>query len=225
MGKRAPYISVIIPTLNEQENIGRVIRGIKSALGRYSYEIIVVDKHSQDRTAGIARELGALVINDSGGKGSALIRGFSEASGKILISMDADLSHRPDELRLLVAGIESGYDMCAGSRFMARGGTEDMPLLRRAGNRFFVWLVNFVYGSSFTDLCYGYRAFKKDAVKKLHLQERGFGIETEMSIKATKAALKIIEVPSYEKKRASGAGKLRTVSDGYAILKTIFSNL
>ena len=220
-----PYISIIIPTLNEGKNIARVLRGVKEVLRGYSYEIIVVDKHSSDRTAPVAKSMGARVLYDDKGKGSALIKGFHSAKGKILISMDADLSHRPNELKLLVAGIESGYDMCTGSRFMARGGTSDMPLIRKIGNSFFVRLVNLLYGSSFTDLCYGYRALTKEATRGLGLRESGFGIETEMSIKATKASLRILEVPSYEKRRATGAGKLRTFSDGYRILATILGNL
>ena len=220
-----PYISIIIPTLEEEQNIGRVLRGVRSVMKGYSYETIVVDKHSKDRTVAIARSLGARVLYDDEGKGSALVKGFRNAHGKILISMDADLSHRPNELKLLVAGIESGYDMCTGSRFMAKGGTADMPVLRKFGNSFFVHLVNLLYGSSFTDLCYGYRALTKGATEKLDLREKGFGIETEMSIKATKASLRILEVPSYEKRRATGAGHLRTFSDGYRILSTILGNL
>lgn len=220
-----PYISIIIPTFNEEQNIGRMIKGVKQVMGDYSYEIIVVDNNSADGTVKIAGSLGARVIHDDKGKGSALIKGFKDANGSILISMDADLSHRPNELRLLVTGIESGYDMCTGSRFLTGGGTEDMPLIRKLGNKFFVGLVNLFYGSNFTDLCYGYRAFTKNATKKLHLSELGFGIETEMNIKATKAKLRILEIPSYEKKRRKGEAKLRTIDDGFLILKTILKNL
>ncbi len=225
MMSKKPYISIIIPTLNEEQNIRKMINGVKEVMRDYSYEIIVVDKHSIDKTVNIAKSLKARIIYDDKGKGSALIKGFNNANGRILISMDADLSHRPNELRLLVTGIESGYDMCTGSRFLTGGGTEDMPFIRKLGNKFFVGLVNLFYGSNFTDLCYGYRAFTKNATKRLHLSELGFGIETEMNIKATKAKLKILEIPSFEKKRRKGEAKLRTMDDGFIILKTILKNL
>ncbi len=139
--------------------------------------------------------------------------------------MDADLSHKPNELKLLISGIEIGYDICMGSRFIIGGGTEDMSLFRKFGNKFFVGLVNLFYHTNYTDLCYGYRSFKKGVLEKLNLKENGFGIETEISIKAVKKRLKVIEVPSMEKKRSSGNGKLRTFKDGYVILKTLFENL
>ncbi len=192
---------------------------------RYSYELIIVDKHSPDGTAEKAKALGALVLYDDIGKGSALMKGFRKAKGKITISMDADLSNRPNELALLIAGIESGHDICMGSRFLAGGGTGDMPMHRRLGNRFFVTLVNLFYGSHYTDLCYGYRSFARGVAQKLHLAETGFGIETEINIKAQKKHLRVLEVPSYEKPRLKGEAKLRGFNDGYVIFRTIFRNL
>ncbi len=219
------YISIVIPTLNEEENIHKVIKGVQEVLSDRTHEIIVVDGYSKDKTVKIAKSMGATILYDNIGKGSALIKGLHAANGKILISMDADLSNKPLELLLLVAGIEAGYDICMGSRFLMGGGSDDMPFVRRLGNSFFVFLVNLLYKARYTDLCYGYRSFSSQAIKRLALSEKGFGIETEISIKARKANLKILEVPSYEKKRAAGVGKLRTFSDGYIILKTIFKNL
>ena len=99
-----------------------------------------------------------------------------------------------------------------------------MSLFRKFGNEFFVWLVNTRYGSHYTDLCYGYRSFRKSIIKKLDLKEDGFGIETEINIVAVKKQLKVIEIPSTEKKRNAGEGKLRTFKDGYIILRTIIKN-
>jgi glycosyltransferase involved in cell wall biosynthesis len=220
-------ISVVIPTLNEEGNIGEAIKEVKKELESYGYryEIIVVDGHSTDKTVEIAKSLGAKILYDSVGKGSALRKGMEKAKGDIIISMDADLSNKPNELRLLISGIEIGYDICMGSRFIVGGGTEDMPLFRKFGNKVFVMLVNLFFRTNYTDLCYGYRGFRKGIIKKLGLKEDKFGIETEISIKAAKLGLKVLEVPSFEKKRGSGTGKLRSFRDGYAILKTIFKNL
>ena len=221
----AKRISIVIPALNEAKNIGHVITGVKKILDGRSYEIIVVDGHSKDRTASIAKRMGAKVIYDNVGKGSALIKGLHAAKGDILVSMDADLSTDPKELGLLIGGIEVGYDVCMGSRFMAGGSSEDISYIRKLGNRFFVYLVNIIFGANYSDMCNGYRSFRKDVLNKLSLHETGFGIETEISINAVKRDLKVLEVPSVEKKRVAGEGKLRTFRDGYAILRTIIKNL
>ncbi|MDE1856625.1 MAG: glycosyltransferase family 2 protein [Candidatus Micrarchaeota archaeon] len=219
-----PYISVVIPTRDEEKNVRRVITGIRQILKGYRSEIIIVDS-SHDRTPQIAKSMGATVIREELGKGAALITGFTKARGDIVISMDADLSNKPKELLLLISGIEAGYDICMGSRFMAGGGSEDMTFTRRIGNKFFVWLVNALYRSHYTDMCYGYRSFASGVFQKLSLVEQGFGIETEISIKSQKAGLKVLEVPSYEKRRVGGVGKLRTFQDGWNILRTILKNL
>ena len=218
-------VSIIIPTLNEEKNIRRLLSGVKEQLKGYKYEIIVVDKHSPDKTASIARRMGAKVLYDDFGKGSAIIAGMRAAKGDVLISMDADLSNEPNEFPLLIDAIKIGYDICMGSRFLTGGGSEDIPPIRRLGNEFFVWLVNMLFHAHFTDLCYGYRSFRKGVLEKLDLHEKGFGIEAEISIRAIKKGLKIIEMPSTEKKRAAGEGKLRTFHDGYIILRTILMNV
>lgn len=220
-----PYVSIVIPTLNEEKNIGAAIRGVKNVLAGMNYEIIIVDGRSGDRTVQIAKSLGASVIFDEVGKGSALIKGMHAARGDIVISMDADLSHRPNELKLLIAGIEAGYDICMGSRFLTGGGSDDMPLIRRMGNKFFLSMVNLFFGSSYSDLCYGYRSFSHETVRRLKLTETGFGIETEINIKSKKMGLRTVEVPSYEKRRVGGEGKLNTFRDGWIILKVIVSNI
>ncbi len=224
MSSKRPYVSIIIPTLNERSNIRRMLRGVRAAMDAHSYELIVVDGHSMDGTAEVARDMGARVLYERTGKGYALRKGFSAARGSIIISMDADMSHRPDELRLLIAGIESGYDVCMGSRFMKGGGSEDMPAFRRFGNKVFVTLVNLLYRAHYTDLCYGYRSMTSSAFRRMHLKSDGFGIETEIIIKAARAGLRVLEVPSFEKRRQAGQGKLRSLRDGYIILKTILGN-
>ena len=217
-------VSIVIPTLNEEKNIAEVIKGIRRNLFSKRYEILVVDGYSDDSTVQIARRLGARIVYDKKGKGSALRKGFASAKGSIIVSMDADLSNEPKELNLLVDSIRIGYDVCMGSRFMVGGGSEDISGIRMAGNKFFVSLVNLLFGSRYSDMCYGYRSFRKSIIRKLALQEDGFGIETEINIRAVKAGLRVIEIPSTEKKREAGEAKLRTFHDGYIILRTILRN-
>ncbi len=230
MPEKKQSVSIVVPTLNEERNIGPMLDGVKAQLDDlYRYEIIVVDGGrggpSKDGTVQIAKRKGARILYDYNGKGSALIHGLNSAKGDVVVMMDADLSHEPKELRLLIDGINVGYDVCMGSRFIIGGGSADMPFFRVFGNKVFVTLVNIIFGSNYTDMCYGYRSFRKGVAQKLRLREAGFGIETEINIKAKKAGLRIIEVPSYEKKRVSGEGKLRSFNDGLAILRTIFKNI
>ena len=224
--RKNELISVIIPTFREEKNIAKVIRGVKKQLSDYNYEIIIVDDvRSKDKTAEIARHMGARVMYDNVGKGAALVKGLKTAKGDVLIAMDADLSNEPRELKLLIDAIDIGYDICTGSRFIIGGGSEDIPLIRVFGNKFFVFLVNVIFGANYTDMCYGYRSFKRGVPQRLDLHEKGFGIETEININAIKKGFKVVEVPSTEKRRAAGEGKLRTFRDGWVILSTIMRNV
>jgi len=214
-------VSVVIPTLNEGKTLPKVLKDIPKNVD----EVIVVDGHSTDKTVKVAKKFGAKVIFDDVGKGSALRKGMKAAKGSIVITMDADCSHKSSEIGLLTEGIKAGFDICMGSRFIQGGGTEDMPWYRKLGNKFFVFLVNSIWNIHYSDLCYGYRSFRKSCIKKLKLKQDGFGIETEIAIKAAKKKLRVLEIPSYEKVRASGEGKLRTFRDGWLILKTIITEM
>lgn len=210
-------ISLIIPTKNEEGNLKRVLETIPS----YIDEIIVVDAHSKDRTVEIAKAYGCRVYYDRKGKGSAVILGVKKAKGDYVIMMDADCSNRAVEFGMLIEGLEAGYDFCFGSRFIQGGGSDEMQWYRRLGNKFFITLVNLIWGMNYSDLCYGYRSFRRSAFNKLGLKSPDFSIETEMSIKVAKKRMKVVEIPSFEKSRFSGKGNLRTFKDGWRILKRI----
>lgn len=215
--------SIVIPTLNEAKNLSVLLPQLRaSPVGRKA-ELIIVDGHSGDGTARVAKRHGARVIYDSVGKGSAIIAGMRAARGDVIIIMDADLSHATEELDELVARIRSGCDVCMGSRFMPGGGSGDITLLRFLGNKFFIALVNLIWGTRYTDLCYGYRSFSRSAARLMRLTSTGFGIETEISIKCAKMGLRTIEIPSYEKPRLHGESNLSTFGDGWIVLKTIVS--
>lgn len=221
-------VSVVIPTLNEEENLKILLKEIKRFFRKrkeFSYEIIVVDGFSQDNTVRVAKKFGCKILYDNIGKGSALGKGVRASKGDVIITIDADLSHRPIEMGLMIEGIRCGYDIVMGSRFLMGGGTEDMPWYRRIGNKFFVFLINLIWGTRYTDLCYGYRAFRKGVWERLNLENKKFGIEAEISIKAIKSRMKVLEIPSFEKKRKYGEGKLKTLRDGFQILKTILREI
>jgi len=186
-----------------------------------------VDK-SDDATPWIAMMDGARVIRQYGrGKGNALRQILPAIESNMVLLMDGDGSMRPEEIPTYVQAIDSGADIVKGSRFMRHGGSLDMTLPRRIGNLFFVLLVNLLWSTKYTDICYGFIALKKDALKKLapHLRSDDFEIETEICIKARKLGLSVCEVPSVELSRKSGSSKLSTIHDGIRILKTIMQEL
>jgi hypothetical protein len=128
----------------------------------------------------------------------------------------------PTEIHRFVDLIEVGFDYVKGSRTMEGGASEDLTRIRRFGNWVFRTLTNVLNGSRFSDLCYGYFAFRRTALDRLDLRADGFEIETEINIRAHRAGLRIGEVPSTEFVRTHGTSNLRTFSDGLRILATIF---
>ena len=215
-------ITVVIPTLNEEENIAEVIKECNFV--GFS-DILVIDGNSHDSTAKVAKELGANVIYQCGkGKGDAIRKAFAhEELGDYVVMLDADGSMDPKEIQLFLMALQNGSDIVKGSRFMPNGYSEDMTTFRRIGNKMFISIVNLLMGTKFTDLCYGYAAFSKEAIQKIHphLTSPNFEIETELFIKASQMGFKIREVPSLEHKRKNGKSHLKAFTDGFKILKTI----
>jgi len=186
--------------------------------------ILVVDGNSSDSTATIAKHSGATVIMQNGsGKGSALRQAFSSVDGEIVVFMDADGSMLTEEIPHMVQTLEQHpeIDIVKGSRFLQGGYSEDMTFMRRIGNKLFVWIVNHLWSTQYTDLCYGFGAFRQEALTKLlpHLKSQNFEIETEICIKAKRLGLEVIEVPSVERRRQYGKSHLGTFRDGARILK------
>lgn len=215
-----PTVEVIIPTKNEVNMIEEVLQGVKE----YADRIVVVDGHSQDGTPEIAKTNGVEVFTQKGaGKGGALREAFANAEKDIVIIIDADGSMNPKEIPIFLDAIASGADLAKGSRFFNGGHSEDMTVVRKIGNLFFLFLVNLFWSGNYTDLCYGFKAFTRDCIKRLrpHLNSTEFDIETEICIKSKKLGIKVVEVPSVELKRVHGNSKLNTMLDGARILKRI----
>jgi hypothetical protein len=186
--------------------------------------VVLVDGLSTDLTEVVARRLFAdlVVVHQSQrGKGAALRAGFEAASGDVIVMMDADGSNEPAEMGRFVQALEDGAEFVKGSRHLPGGGSEDWTRLRRAGNGFFVRLVNLLYGCKFTDLCYGYCAFWRRNLDALALTAEGFEIETHLALNAVKAGLKIREVESFELTRRAGVSNLNAWRDGRRVLQTI----
>jgi len=213
-------ISVVIPTLNEEKNLPWVLRRMPA----YVDEVIIVDGRSQDKTVEVAKALrpDVVVVNETRkGKGVALRAGFAAATGDIIVMLDADGSMDPQEIGWFVAPLQHDFDFVKGSRHVTGGGSEDLTRLRKAGNRALTGLANAVLHSNYSDLCYGYIAFRRECLEVLELQSDGFEIETELIVRAARAGLRIAEVPSLELDRISGASNLQTFRDGWRVLHTL----
>jgi glycosyltransferase involved in cell wall biosynthesis len=213
-------ISVVIPTLNEAQNIPWVLR----RMPLYVDEVVIVDGRSTDNTVGVAQALrkDIVVVNElRKGKGVALRSGFAAATGDIIVMLDADGSMDPREIGWFLSPLQHDYDFVKGSRHVTGGGSEDLTWLRRTGNRALTGLANAVLHSNYSDLCYGYIAFRRECLEVLQLESDGFEIETELIVRAAKAGLRIAEVPSLELGRISGVSNLQTFRDGWRVLGTM----
>ncbi|MFJ2177808.1 glycosyltransferase family 2 protein [Streptomyces sp. NPDC101062] len=215
-----PPVSVVIPAMNEAQNLPYVFR----TLPEWIHEVVLVDGDSTDDTIEVARALRPdvkVVAQRGKGKGDALISGFAACTGDIIVMVDADGSADGQEIVSYVSALVSGADFAKGSRFANGGGTDDMTAIRKLGNRVLCAVVNAKFGARYTDLCYGYNAFWRHCLDEITLDCTGFEVETLMNIRVVKAGLKVQEIPSHEYDRIHGVSNLRAVRDGLRVLKVI----
>jgi glycosyltransferase involved in cell wall biosynthesis len=219
-----PRVSVVIPALNEAENLQHVLERLPLGL----HEVILVDGNSTDGTVEAARRLlpSIRVVAQPGrGKGDALRAGFEAATGEAIVMLDADGSADPTEIPRFINALRAGADFAKGSRFIDGGGSTDITPLRRAGNWGLVATVNLLYGTRYSDLCYGYNAFWAQCLPYISPDVDGFEVETLINVRLAKAGLAVTEVPSVEFERISGASHLSVFRDGFRILRTILREL
>jgi glycosyltransferase involved in cell wall biosynthesis len=226
----------VIPALNEERNLPHVFAALPADVS----EVILVDGGSVDRTVEVARELRPDVVvvqQTRKGKGNALACGFAACKGDIIVMIDADGSTDPAEIPLFVQQLVDGADFVKGSRFSNGGFSHDITKLRKLGNDGLNLVVNVLFGTRFTDLCYGYNAFWRSVVPVLDLPDTGlpqpadgnklwgdgFEIETMINIRAAVDGMKVGEVGSIEHRRIHGETNLNTFRDGFRVLRTIFS--
>jgi glycosyltransferase involved in cell wall biosynthesis len=228
---RAPRVSVVIPTYNEAKNLPYVFSRLPADL----HEVIVVDGRSVDDTINVARSLRPdvrIVLQTRVGKGNAVACGFAEATGDIIVMLDADGSADPQEIPLFVGALTDGADFAKGTRFAKGGGSTDITRMRAWGNRWLNRTANLLYGTRYTDLCYGYNAIWSRCLPALELNPRpqrsvrkawgdGFEIETLINTRMAKARLRITEVPSFERPRLHGLSNLHTWRDGGRVLRAL----
>ena len=217
-----PRVSLVVCTLNEAGNVGDVLRRVPPVVD----EILVVDGHSTDGT--VREALAAdprvrVAFQEGRGKGDALRKGFRLARGDVVVQMDADGSMDPGEIPAFMAAIEAGADVAKGSRYLPGGGSDDLTPIRAFGNGWMCALGNLLHGARFTDLCYGFLAFRKRALDSIRIRSNGFDVEAEVALKLFRAGYRVVEVPSFEHDRVHGHSHLHAVRDGWTIVRTILS--
>jgi glycosyltransferase involved in cell wall biosynthesis len=214
-------ITVIIPAKNEGEGIKLIIASVK----KYTNEIIVVDGHSNDGTKEAAKKAGArFLLDHAKGRGEAVRLAMRKANGDAIVLFDADGSHNPSDIPILIREIEKGADEVICSR--RTGGSFDFEItpngmLRTFGSDFMAYLVNKKFHTNLSDVLYSFRAIRKKVAFKLHLKANGFDLEQEMIIKALRNGYKVKEVPSRENARKWGKSKLRTSTGVWLLYKLV----
>jgi glycosyltransferase involved in cell wall biosynthesis len=187
-------VSVIIPTHNEAQAIGRVLADLPPHLVT---EVIVVDSNSTDGTCDLARSLGAQVIEEPRrGYGRACLTGLAKAENPdVVVFLDGDYSDRPSELEIILAPIVEGRaDITLGSRFSGKSDPGALPWHQSFGNRLAAWLIRLLYGVKIGDLG-PFRAGRAEVLRALALEEATYGWAVEMILKGAIAGFRIVEVP------------------------------
>jgi glycosyltransferase involved in cell wall biosynthesis len=214
-------VSVVIPCLNEEENIDQCVRSARDALtgAGFSGEVVVVDNASEDRSASLAAAAGARVISEPRrGYGSAYLAGFAAARGKYIVMADADLTYDFNEIPRFVAELEAGAQLVMGDR-MENIQPGAMPWLHRyVGNPVLTGILNLFFRTGVRDAHCGMRALRRDVLDQLDLRTVGMEFASEMVIRASKEKLRIAEV-SIEYHPRGGESKLSTFRDGWRHLR------
>jgi glycosyltransferase involved in cell wall biosynthesis len=227
---------VVIPTLNEERNLPHVFAKLPDTIT----EVVLVDGGSIDNTIAVARALRpdvTVIQQTRTGKGNALACGFAACTSDIIVMIDADGSTDPTEIPHFITSLTTGADFVKGTRFGPGGHSHDITPLRKLGNDGLNLVVNLLFKTRFTDLCYGYNAFWTRVVPTLDLPDTalprrtdgrkhwgdGFEIETLINIRAAADGLTVTEVPSTEHARIHGTSNLNTFRDGTRVLRTILS--
>jgi len=218
--KDCPKISIIICTLNEEGNLPYVLPKIPQWID----EVLLVDGNSTDHTVKIAQELYPnikVLLQPDTGKGNAMRYGIQEATGEIVVMLDADGSTDPSEISNFIEPLLKGYHFVKGSRFLNIKPV--MPPLRRFGNRFFATLTNILYGTNYTDVCAGLNVFWKRILPQLDPMGTSFLDEPTLNIRLKKKGLKVKEIPQHDTGRIMGKANESFLPQGWRILRIIIS--
>jgi dolichol-phosphate hexosyltransferase len=215
---------IIIPTLNEEQTIGELLKGISRTHLPISLSPLVIDGGSSDKTVEICRDLGVRVIRQRGkGKGRAIRQGVESSDADIVVIIDGDGTYSLADLGRLVEPLLSDTaDMTVGSRILGKREKGAISLLNRVGNKLFNAAINFALKSNVSDSLSGYRIFFRKTFMSFILFSDSFEIEVEMTVEALARGFRVVEVPiSYTKRKGTSRTKLNPIEDGIQIGKTL----
>lgn len=215
-------VSVILAAYQEAGTIENVVNGCREHTP-YLHEILVIDDGSTDGTGDLAEKAGAKVIRlaRNGGKGVAIRRGIAEASGDLLLFMDADGQDEPNEIPRLIEAFAPGIDMVVGSRFRGTFGSGAITPLNRFGNQALTEVVNLLFGARLTDTQAGFRAVRTEAARRARLSALRYDIEVDLLLSVLRSGGRVVEVPVSRKRRDHGQTHLDSFRDGSRILLRI----
>jgi len=217
-------ISVIIPALNEETTIGKVVKDFRK--NRRVSQVIVYDGNSTDRTREFAKKAGAKVYTQDGkGKGIAIREIFERIDSDIYVLVDGDDTYPAEKLDMLLKPVlENRADMVIGTRMNKMSEKGSLTRLHRLGNRIISKTIGFFFSNKLDDVLSGYRVISKKLAKNIMLTSNGFEIETELTIKSLIENYRLMEMPvKYRKRPDKSKSKLSSFGDGYLIFYTIFS--
>jgi glycosyltransferase involved in cell wall biosynthesis len=217
-------LSVIIPAKDEEATLPALLEDLNSViptLDGYTVEVICVDDHCRDRTAAIARAMGARVVENTRkpGKGNALRAGFEAATGDLLMMMDADYSHRPEDMPGFLSAMREGVGLVIGSRVF--GGSDEYTHIRALGNVFLSGALGLSVGRYLSDALNGYKLFRRNVFTDFRYTSRMFEIEIEIIANTMRKGYRVVEVVSHERARAGGEMKSRVIRHGTRFLARI----
>lgn len=214
--------TIVIPALDEEKGIAVVLEKLCSVVDD-TYELIVVDDGSSDRTAEVAQAFPCEVIQHrvNRGKGEALKTGIREAKGDAVIWIDADDTYPVEPIPEMSAALHDGYDLVFTSR---QGGREEIPMFNRLGNALFSWSVRTLYGFGGSDPCTGLGGVQKGHLIRMNLTGQRFTIDSEIALKAGRMGLRVLDMPIQYRERI-GEAKLSGVKDGFQIAMGILAHI
>lgn len=225
MPPKEMLLSVVIPMFNEELTIGNIIDRTQIALQEIGqpYEIIVIDDHSHDRSVQAAKErsIKLFILKQHMGKGYALRAGFGKAKGDIIVTIDSDGSHLPEELSEVLEPVLGGRaDLVIGSRYLNHKRVAARKL-NAFGVKIFNRLIQLLTGVAITDSQSGYRAMKREVLFAQKLKSGGYEIESEMLVKTAKQSFRVTEVPISFEQRTYGRSGVDPLFDGFKIILSI----
>jgi len=229
VNKENLLVSVIIPVFNEECTIGDIITRTRNTLKKMDqpYEVLVIDDGSVDKSLETSKDKGAEVFRETHqGKGRAIRYGFRRAKGNIIVTLDSDGSHQPEEIPLFLESIIQGKaDLSIGSRFFNNEVNHaKIPRTNRIGNKMFNSLIRFLTGSRITDSQSGFKAIRASILERMELNSKGYELESELLIKALKLGARVTEIPIIFEQRTVGKSRLDPYKDGARILYSIITS-